>query len=298
MIDLLPSNIKPQRLRFSGTSTRVFSMAGSLHEAMNSMTIDDDEPINLSTDPRFRVFEKNSISLLGRLLNPDCQSMSRMITDMPKHWRVYDRVRGIALSRDKFQFIFDKEEDLQTVLNDRPCSFNHWTMLLERWTANPRDDFLTKFEVWIRIMNIPYQFYMLETMEELAKAIGKVELIAYDPKVSQRSDFIRAKVLFDISKPARDDKVLNIPDEKPVIIKYEYERIRRKCFHCFRLTHEKPQFPLLKKSNKRTDWRGHATTEPRIPSEKVVNPTPAAKNFLDRPPGFPPMFPELSPSDH
>ncbi|KAF3561487.1 hypothetical protein DY000_02019120 [Brassica cretica] len=43
---------------------------------------------------------------------------------------------------------------------------------------------------------------------------------------------------------------------------------------------------------------GHATTEPRISSEKVVNPTHVAKNFLDRPPGFPPMFSELSPSDH
>lgn len=65
------------------------------------------------------------------LLNPDCQSMSRMIEDMPRVWRVYDRVKGIALSRDKFQFIFQREEDLQIVLNDRPLSYNHWTMVME-----------------------------------------------------------------------------------------------------------------------------------------------------------------------
>ncbi|KAF3600721.1 hypothetical protein F2Q69_00035186 [Brassica cretica] len=35
-----------------------------------------------------------------------------------------------------------------------------------------------------------------------------------------------------------------------------------------------------------------------LSADPLVNPTPAAKNFLDGPPGFPPMFPELSPSDH
>ena len=137
------------------------------------------------------------------------------------------------------------------VLNDRPCSFNQWTMLLEHWTASPPPDFLTKFEVWIRIRNIPHNYYTIETMEELAKAIGKVREIAYDPKVSQRSDYIRAKVLFDTFKPARDEKVLNIKDADPVIISYEYEKIRKKCFHCYQLTHEKPQCPMLKKNYKK-----------------------------------------------
>ncbi|XP_013617660.1 uncharacterized protein LOC106378374 [Brassica napus] len=261
------------------------------------MSIEDDEPITLSADPRFRVFEKNTLSILGRLLNPDQQSMSRMIADMPRHWRVYNRVRGIALSKDKFQFIFDREEDLQTVLNDRPWSFNHWTMLLERWTANPPDDFLTKFEVWIRIRNIPYNYYTIDTMNELAKAIGKVEEIAFDPNVSHKSDFTRAKVLFDISKPARDEKILNIKDEKPVTIAYEYERIRKKCFHCFRLTHEKPQCPLLKKPHRRNVSNVHTPAEPSALASKKVLTKPPGMNYPDGPPSFPPMFPELFPFD-
>lgn len=124
-------------------------MSGDLHSALLAMTIEDDEPIDLPDEPQFKVFEENEFSILGRLLNPECQSMSRMIEDMPGHWRLRGRVRGIALSREKFQFIFKREEDLLTVLNDRPWSFNNWTMLLERWTPSPPEDFLTKFEVWI-----------------------------------------------------------------------------------------------------------------------------------------------------
>lgn len=133
-------------------------------------------------------------------------------------------------------------------------------------------------------------------MEELAKDIGKVREIAYDPKVSQRSDYIRAKVLFDTSKPARDEKVLNIKDADPVIISYEYEKIRKKCFHCFQLTHEKPQCPMLKKNYKKpipaiTDVcnRGKSSRQ----GEKL----PLILNATDGPPGFPMMFLELSTKD-
>lgn len=124
------------------------------------------------------------LSILGRLLNSDQQSMSRIIADIPNNWWVYDRVRGISFPKDNFQFIFDIEENLQTVFSDRPWSFNYWTMIPERWTANPPDDFLTKFEVRIRIRHIPYNYYTRETMHDLAKAIGKVEEIAFDPNIS------------------------------------------------------------------------------------------------------------------
>lgn len=109
------------RWLFVGVTRRWLSMANNLLVAVKALSLEDDEPITLPDSPRFKVFDENSTSLLGRLLNPDCQSMSRMIEDMPRVWRVYDKVRGIALSRDKLQFIFQREEDLQTVFKDRPC---------------------------------------------------------------------------------------------------------------------------------------------------------------------------------
>ena len=94
--------------------------------------------------------------------------MARMIDYMPQAWRLYDRVRGISLTRDRFQFVFKREEDLVTVLNDRPWSYNHWTMVMERWTPSPPRDFLSTFEVWIRIRNIPINHYTIGTMHLLA----------------------------------------------------------------------------------------------------------------------------------
>lgn len=49
---------------------------------------------------------------MGRALNPECQKMSGLILTMPRKWQKEGRVRGIALSKERFQFIFQSEHDL------------------------------------------------------------------------------------------------------------------------------------------------------------------------------------------
>ena len=190
-------------------------MADLLHQSLKSMSIgDDEEPLTLPDNPRFRIFDGNYTNLLGRLLNLDCQSMARMIDYMLTVWRVYWRFRGIALSRDRFQFIFQREEDLQTMLKDRPWSYNHWAMVLERWAADSPPDFLRYMEIWIRIRHIPMKFFTGDTMYKLASEVGHVEEIAYDPKVSHTKDYIRALITFDTENSAKASRKLTVRKDK------------------------------------------------------------------------------------
>ncbi|KAL0711801.1 hypothetical protein Bca4012_018779 [Brassica carinata] len=288
-LDLLPQN-SLLRLSSSAAKLRIsLLMADMLHKAIQSMSLEEEEPLTLPDSPRFRVYDENETSLLGRLLNPDCQSMERMIDYMPTAWRVYGRVRGIALSRDRFQFVFQREEDLQTVLDDRPWSYNHWAMVIDRWTANPPENFLQSMELWIRIRHIPVNLFTTDTMFALAKEIGKVEEIAYDPKVSHTKDYIRAKITFNVENPAKAFRKLTVSKDKTVTIAYEYEKIHKRCFHCLRLTHEKIRCPMLRK--------GGANSKIVSPDPKALSLVPVASEKLDGPPGFPVLFPELSKED-
>ncbi|KAL0667217.1 hypothetical protein Bca4012_029921 [Brassica carinata] len=251
------------------------------------MSLEDDDPMILPDEPKFHVFDENALSILGRLLNHEAQNMARMIDYMPQAWRLYDRVRGIALSRDRFQFVFKREEDLVTVLKDRPWSYNHWTMVMERWVPSPPGDFLTKFEVWIRIRNIPINHFTIGTMHLLASKVGFVKEIAYDPKSSQKTEYIRAKVLFTATNPAFEAKNLTLPSNEIVVIEYEYEKIHKRCFHCHRLTHEKAMCPYTKSRPQKASQRTEeiATRSAQKPESDLQR--------LEGPPGFPPLFPEL-----
>lgn len=272
-------------------------MADLLHKSLRAMKLDEEEPLTLPDSPRFRVYDENSLSILGRLLNPDCQSMSRMIDYRPTAWRVYDRVRGIALSRDRFQFVFQREEDLETVLKDRPWSYNHWAMVLERWTDSPSEDFLQSMNLWIRIRHIPAVFFKIDTMYKLASEVGKVVEIAYDPKVSHTKEYIRALISFNTENPAKESRRLNLPKDGSVAIEFEYEKIHKRCFHCLRLTHEKICCPMLKKDVRSSKVMNNAREEARPssqPDKHTGMPVPGSEL---EPPGFPAMFPELSEQD-
>ena len=65
-------------------------------------------------------------------------------------------------------------------------------------------------------------------MFTLASEIGKVEEIAYDLKVSQTKDYIRALITFDVDKPAKATRKLNVPSGGALTIEFEYEKIHKR----------------------------------------------------------------------
>lgn len=221
--------------------------------------------------------------------------MARMIDYMPTAWRVEGRVRGIALSRDRFQFVFQRKEDLETGLKDRLWSYNHWAMVLERWTATPPEDFLQTMRIWMRIRNIPVNHFTTGTMFKLASEVGKVEEIAYDPKVSHTKDYIRALITFNTDNSLKESRKLSIPG-KVVTIGFEYEKIHKRCFHCLRLSHEKIRCPLLRRGAQ-SEKKGGSSHGREIERPQEGSSNSQRVGLLEGPPGFPPLFPELSPQD-
>lgn len=134
--------------------------ASDFDKALLEMTLEEDEePYVLPDKPEYYSTERNSLSLIGRLLNPQCQKMSDLILDMPGKWQLYDMVKGVALSKDRFQFIFKSERDLNHVLNRGPQTSNSWSIVLDRWVAKPLKDYLKYLFVWVQMRNLPVNHY-------------------------------------------------------------------------------------------------------------------------------------------
>lgn len=159
------------------------------------------------------------------------------------------------------------------MLNDRPWSYNHWAMVLERWTTNPPQYFLQHMDIWIRIRNIPAIFFTTKTMYKLASEVGKVEVIAYDPKVSHTKEYICALVRFNTNNPAKASQKLNVHEGDTVTIEFEYEKI-----YCLHLTHEKIKCPMLKRGANKE----HISTA----SLRVLVNVSIITEPVDDPPGF------------
>ncbi|KAG2252043.1 hypothetical protein Bca52824_082179 [Brassica carinata] len=181
-------------------------MDDNLAGVMQGMSLEDDVPIVLPEDDDY--------SAIG--------NMARMLRTMPKIWRVYERVRGIALTKESFQSIFELESDIQTVLKQGFWTFNDWGMAMERWVEHPPSNFLQTAAVWIIISK-------------------------FRSTTSPLKPLMRAQVVMDLSLPVREKKSVTLPKGGgTAVVDVDYERIRKKCFHCFKLSHEKHACRLLK----------------------------------------------------
>lgn len=243
-------------------------MSAAMDRALMALSLEEEEeeaPFVMPDRPGFRAIEASALSLIGRALNPECQKMSTLILSMPRKWQKEGKVRGVALSQEKFQFIFNNEHDLLDVLEKGVHTSNEWPVVLERWVENPPEDYLQFIPLWVRIGNIPPEYYTMEALEALGDLIGKVKVVAFDPTKPITQDFVRVQVMFNVAHPLRMSRVVELHGGKSHVIHFNYERLQKRCFTCHRLNHEQKVCP--KKVKVRQDEA--AARKARIIAEKT-----------------------------
>lgn len=246
-------------------------MSLAMDKALMALSLEEEDiPFEMPELPGFSSAEDNKLSLIGRILNPQCQKMAGLIMRMPRKWEKEGRVRGIALSQERLQFIFQNEHDLIDVLEKGVHTFNEWVIVLERWVENPPEDYLQHVPIWVQISNIPVNCYTTEALTALGDIVGKTVVVAFDPTKPITQDFIRVQVKFNVANALRRSKIITIKGKQAEIF-FHYERIQKRCFHCQRLNHEKDFCPLVIKQRQEVSrMRREKMTESLKKKQSVI----------------------------
>lgn len=223
-----------------------FVMSSTIDNVLMQLSLHDvDLPFELPDEPEFCSSVDSRKSLIGRILNPACQCVANLVLDMPRKWQLVGKVRGVVLSAEKFQFIFQDERDLEEIIHKGVQTFNQWGLVLQRWMENPPPDYLQFVPVWVQLRNIPVHHKTVSSIKVLGSFAGQVLEVAFDPLRPQRKDYVRVRVKFDVSMPVRRVKVLNLPGGGQATILYDFEKFQKRCYCCQRLTHEQDICPLF-----------------------------------------------------
>ena len=185
------------------------------------------------------VKERFRLTLIGRVFHIRGRSIDALINLLPRPriWNVEGRVRGLNLGNGRFQFDFDKEEDLQMVLNKRPCHFNQWSFALERWEPFTSENFPNTIPFWINVTGVPVHFWNDKTFTEIANALGKKLLV--DEKKA------RIQVSIDADKPLQFERRIGFPSGDIGKVSLSYDGLHRYCFTCNLISHDENTCPLL-----------------------------------------------------
>ncbi|KAJ4910877.1 hypothetical protein Rs2_05498 [Raphanus sativus] len=180
-------------------------------------------------------------TLIGRCMNPPAQDMKALLLNLPKIWKVEDRVVGTDLGLGKFQFDFQTEEDIQSVMMLQPFHFDYWMLAVARWQPKKSQAFPSEITFWVRVLGVPMAFRTAVTMQSIGDAIGTT--VALDVKHS------RVQVIVDGFSPlcfetTMDFKGGEFYDGEEVAVSLRYEKLFGYCKGCGSLCHKEEICPL------------------------------------------------------
>lgn len=90
------------------------------------------------------LLRKHSLTLIGRVTNKTAQKVWALIPFFTELWRTEQRPIGSDLGNDMFQFQFESEDALLTVLEKRPYHYAKWMVIVQRWVGTNGLQILSK----------------------------------------------------------------------------------------------------------------------------------------------------------
>ena len=120
--------------------------------------------------------EKHSLTLIGRVTNPSVQKVWSLIPFFTDHWKTDIPPVGADLGLGMFQFQFELESDLLTVLEKQPYHYAKWMIILQRWESTISPDFPSMIPFWIKVQGLPIHLGSEETIRSIGEDLGTWEI--------------------------------------------------------------------------------------------------------------------------
>ncbi|KAL0854044.1 hypothetical protein Bca101_059196 [Brassica carinata] len=193
-------------------------------------------PVQIPAANTAALIEENKFTLIGRVTNPSVQNTKALVEFFLQHWNVTGRITGRDLGPLLFQFRFENERDLLTILNKAPFHFKRWMLLIQRWEPIVSDKFPADIPFWIQIHGLPLHYWSDEAIRAIGGELGFVE--ACIPTQA------RVRVVINGLNPLEMIRDISLPSGETTEVEFDYEKLEKHCFKCFSLSHEKAECPV------------------------------------------------------
>lgn len=198
-------------------------------------------PIIIPASNNAELIEENRLTLIGRVTNPSVQKTRALVDFFLQHWHVVGTITGRPLGPHMFQFMFETEHDLLSVLDKAPFHFKRWMLILQRWEPVVSDSFPSLIPFWINIHGIPLHYWTDEALNAIGAPLG--------PIIGKEAKKGRIRIQINGLQPLEMNMEISLPSGETKQVELEYEKLDKHCFICFSLSHEKDDCPSNRASS-------------------------------------------------
>ena len=149
-------------------------------------------------------------------------------------WKPMGDFQIVDLDNGYFVIHFENPDDRMTALTKGPWTVLGHYLTVQPWSANfnSEEKYPSSTMIWVRLPNMPLQYYHKSTLRAISKILGDLVKIDYQTEAVQRGKFARLAVMVNLNKPL----VSRFKIDKR-IQKVEYEDLPTICYSCGRFGH-------------------------------------------------------------
>ncbi|XP_019255049.1 PREDICTED: uncharacterized protein LOC109233623 [Nicotiana attenuata] len=190
-------------------------------------------PIVLSQEDKNRLYEPGCYSVIIKLFGkkmPHYLLRSKLV-DL---WNPSEQLILIDLGWDFFIVKFSKEENLVKAIQKGPWFISGNFLSVRRWEPKfvPQEATLSFTAIWVRLPQLPTEFYDKEVLEKVGRKLGKLLKIDTCTSATLRGRYARICIQVPLETPVATS--VTIGDHKQLVL-YEGENVL--CTGCGRIEH-------------------------------------------------------------
>ena len=155
-----------------------------------------------------------------------------------KLWKMVNQWKMVPLGRGYYDFLFEQADDLRRVWAAGNIALNPGLLHLSQWTKNFNhySQKQTHSSIWIRLVELPQEYWREQTLKEIASAVGTP--IDLDAPTRNRTFGHYARILVDIDLSKRAyDEILVEHEGFAFKIEVQYEKRPLFFHHCYVIGH-------------------------------------------------------------
>ena len=151
-------------------------------------------------------------------------------------------MKVMPLSNDFYIVSFTDRRDTDYAFQEGPWMIDDHYLLVQKWhpNLNPQNtDTQRKIGTWVRIPDLPVEFYRIEALGLIGNMIGRTIKIDRSTSIYDKGGFARLCVGIDLHKSLFTAFTVAFGETHQIV----YEGLHLVCFNCEKFDHEKHVCP-------------------------------------------------------
>lgn len=218
------------------------SMTEDLTKMREKFTLMEEEDVELDApeDKWEPVVERGSACVVGKLLADRVVGKEIIKIPLIRAWQPTGRVTFKTLGANIFLIEFENEWDKTRIMEGRPWMFDgHLISLADFDGLTPVAELeFEKAAFWVRMYNLPLACMSKAMGTRIGASVGQVEEVDVDEEGVGWGEYLRVRIVLDLSKPLSRGRRLKLKD-RSIWIAFQNEKIPRFCFRCGTIRHGK-----------------------------------------------------------